>query len=96
MAASVGAELRPARQQCRAAAGLVAFVGDRHAADLVARIAFGDRATVVALDGASAFVAHPRDGDAADLEMGGGHADDLAAMGGAVAEADHVGHDQSS
>lgn len=82
--ASVGAKLWRARQQRRAAAGLVALVSDRDTADLVARVAFGDRAAVVALDGATALVPNTGDGDAADLEMRGGYADDLATRGSAA------------
>lgn len=68
-----------------AARGRVAFIRDCDAIDEMERIAFGNGAFFVPLDGTAADIAHAGDGDAVDREMGGADAFDLAAVGGGIA-----------
>lgn len=77
------------------AACLVAFIRNGDTIDNMVWITFGNRAVVMPLDRATARVACTRDGDAPNGKMHRRHADHLAPMRGAVAQPDHVRHDQS-
>ena len=55
-------------------------VSDRNIVDDVMRVAFGNRAVVVSLDWATAYIADTGDRDAVDREVSCTHALDLAAV----------------
>lgn len=61
------------------------IVGDRNPVDDVMRIAFGNRAVIVALDRATTHIANPGDRNAVDREVIRAHALDLAAVRGGIA-----------
>lgn len=81
-----------ARHQRCSASRFMPFISNRDALDKVARIAFSDRTSVMPLNGARASIAHASHRDAFDGVALGYHIDNLAAMGGIVAEADNVWH----
>lgn len=71
------------------------FVGDGNAVNHVIRIAFGNGAVVVSLDGTTAYIADASDRDAVNREVGCAHTLDLPAMGRGVTETNHISHRSS-